>query len=112
MASSVASAREMEKWGREKREMKQKEVYMPREAKRNFATFEPNFDELEKFESKAQKLAQRQEDKEHEGSVPRVAAWSNLRTHRLRQLPVGFRGKERDPRRTTRGSFHHAIPRR
>lgn len=65
MASSVASAKEMERWARDRKEEKQHTVPVKLEEKRKFTDFVPDFDALAKFEGKAQKLAERQEEREH-----------------------------------------------
>jgi len=69
MASSVASASEMEKWRHERQMMKQTTVPVKPEEKQNFKGFVPDFDALAKFEDKVQKLAERQEDREQQLEV-------------------------------------------
>lgn len=69
MASSVASAREMERWARERREAVQRSVPVPQAAKQNFNQLQPDFQQLEKFETKVQQLAERQEARESELEV-------------------------------------------
>eukprot|EP00322_Chrysochromulina_rotalis_P021275 CAMPEP_0115867118 /NCGR_PEP_ID=MMETSP0287-20121206/20602_1 /TAXON_ID=412157 /ORGANISM="Chrysochromulina rotalis, Strain UIO044" /LENGTH=192 /DNA_ID=CAMNT_0003321711 /DNA_START=19 /DNA_END=597 /DNA_ORIENTATION=- len=72
MASSVASAREMERWARERREATQRTVNMPVEAARQMQAMQPDFEALQKYEKKVQQLAQRQEDREEELKVDPV----------------------------------------
>ena len=72
MASSMASARDMERWAKERRDASSSSVTMPADANRNFNTLNPNFDQLAAFEKKVQQLAQRKEDKEHELEVDPV----------------------------------------
>ena len=69
MASSVASAREMERWARERREAGQRTVPVPQAAKRDFNALQPDFDQLANFEKKVHQLAERQEAKESELEV-------------------------------------------
>lgn len=69
MASSVASGKEMEKWGREEKQKVQTRIEMPAAASRNFSAGIVDYDQLEKFETRAQRLAERQEAKEHELEV-------------------------------------------
>ena len=64
MASSVASAKEMERWKRERNEARQRTVHMKPEAARQFNSFNPDLDQLATFERKAQELAERQQDRE------------------------------------------------
>ena len=59
MASSVASAREMERWAKERREAQQRSVYMPAEAKRGMSSMKPDFEHLETFEKRVHQLAER-----------------------------------------------------
>ena len=69
MATSVASAKEMERWRREKEMAKATKVDMPEAARKHFDGMTANFEELEKFERKVHKLVERQEAKEHELEV-------------------------------------------
>ena len=69
MASSVSSAKEMERWARERREKTQRTVPVAQAASRSFNSFVPDFEQLAKYEDKAQRLAERQEDREHELEV-------------------------------------------
>ena len=69
MASSVASAKEMERWAKERKEKAQRTVPVNQEARKNFGSFKPNFDELANFEHKVQRLAERQEDREQQLEV-------------------------------------------
>lgn len=52
--------------------MSAREVYVKPETKRNFSSMQPNFDQLSAFETKAQRLAERQEAKETELEVEPV----------------------------------------
>ena len=52
--------------------MSAREVYVKPEAKRSFSSMQPNFDQLSNFETKAQRLAERQEAKETELEVEPV----------------------------------------
>jgi hypothetical protein len=72
MASSVASAREMERWARERREAVQRSVHMPLEAKKQMSAMTADLDALATFERKVQQLAQRQEEKEEALAVDPV----------------------------------------
>ena len=72
MASSVASAREMERWARERREAVQRSVHMPLEAKNQMSAMTADLDALATFERKVQQLAQRQEEKEEALAVDPV----------------------------------------
>ena len=72
MASSMASARDMERWAKERRDAASTSVVMSADAHRNFNALNPNFDQLAAFETKVQQLAQRQEVKEHELEVDPV----------------------------------------
>ena len=65
MASSVASASEMERWARDRREAKQRQVYTKQADKRDFSSFNPDFESLQTFERKAQQLAEKQEAREN-----------------------------------------------
>lgn len=69
MASSVASAREMERWAREKREATQRSVPVSLSVKQNFNGFNPDMEQLATFERKVQQLAEKQEAKESELEV-------------------------------------------
>ena len=69
MASSVASAREMERWAKERKEAVQHSVPVSLTAKQNFKSFQPDLEQLAKFEDKVQQLAERQEAKESELEV-------------------------------------------
>ena len=69
MASSVASAREMERWAKERKEATQRSVPVSLTAKQNFKSFQPDLEQLAKFEDKVQQLAERQEAKESELEV-------------------------------------------
>ena len=72
MASSVSSAKEMERWARERREKAQRTVAVSQASSRSFNSFVPDFEQLAKYEQKAQQLAERQEDREHELEVEPV----------------------------------------
>ena len=64
MSSSVASAKEMERWRREKAEMVATAVHVPDAARHNFHSMKPNLEQLAKFESKVHQLVDKQEAKE------------------------------------------------
>lgn len=64
MASSVASAKEMERWRRERAEMRATKVHMPESARQNFHMMKPDIEQLAKFEAKVHQLVEKQEAKE------------------------------------------------
>ena len=64
MASSVASAKEMERWRREREQAKATAVEMPETARNNFHAMKADMVQLEKFERKVHQLVDRQEAKE------------------------------------------------
>lgn len=69
MASSVASAAEMERWKRARELERAKAVPVSQQQQQNFKSMRPDFAELASFESKVQRLAERQEAKEQELEV-------------------------------------------
>ncbi|KAL1519610.1 hypothetical protein AB1Y20_023123 [Prymnesium parvum] len=66
MASSVASAKEMERWRRERELAKASKVDVGDTARKSFMAMKADIEQLEKFERKAHQLVERQEAKEHE----------------------------------------------
>ena len=69
MASSVASASQMERWKRARELERAKAVPVSQQQKQHFSSMVPNFDELASFETKVQRLAERQDAKEEELEV-------------------------------------------
>eukprot|EP00966_Prymnesium_polylepis_P035177 817563-Prymnesium_polylepis.1 len=69
MASSVASAKEMERWRRERELEKATKVEMPDAARKGFHSMAVDMEQLAKFERKAHKLVDRQEAKANELEV-------------------------------------------
>ncbi len=63
MASSVVSARDLERWAKGRAEDKQGTVSMPKDAQKNFNSMTPDFEALSKFEDKVERLEQRREAK-------------------------------------------------
>mmetsp|Transcript_2356 Transcript_2356/g.3958 ORF Transcript_2356/g.3958 Transcript_2356/m.3958 type:complete len:172 (+) Transcript_2356:14-529(+) len=61
MASSVASAREMERWARERAEKKDNTIPMPEAACKSFKEMKPDFAALEKFEAKLHRTIEHRE---------------------------------------------------
>ena len=66
MSSSVASGKHMERWAAERREKSATAVPVAAAARRNFSSFQPDMEQLEKFEEKVHRHVERQEMKESE----------------------------------------------
>ncbi|KAL3919211.1 MAG: hypothetical protein SGPRY_005714 [Prymnesium sp.] len=69
MASSVASAKEMERWRREREQTRASRVEVGETARKSFHAMKVDVQQLEKFERKAHELVERQEAKEREITV-------------------------------------------
>jgi hypothetical protein len=69
MASSVVSGKQMEAWQREREFVAARAVQTTKEKRENFNAMKPDFKALEDHEGKVQRLAERQEAKEHELEV-------------------------------------------
>jgi hypothetical protein len=61
MASSVVSARDLERWAKERAEAKQASVPMPKVAKDDFYAMKPDFEALSKFEAKVERFEEKRQ---------------------------------------------------
>jgi len=61
MASSVVSARDLERWAKERAELKQGTVPMPKAATDSFNAMKPDFEALAKFEQKKERIEEKRE---------------------------------------------------
>jgi hypothetical protein len=65
MASSVVSARDLERWAKERAEVQQSSVPMPKVAKDKFNAMVPDFEALSKFEAKVEKYEEKRQAKQN-----------------------------------------------
>eukprot|EP00967_Tisochrysis_lutea_P113092 scaffold179274_cov18-Tisochrysis_lutea.AAC.1 len=64
MASSVVSARDLERWAKERAAASQTSVPMGRAARQSFHTMQPDFEALATFEHKLEQLEEKRQAKE------------------------------------------------
>eukprot|EP00962_Isochrysis_galbana_P009376 scaffold2619_cov123-Isochrysis_galbana.AAC.12 len=65
MASSVVSARDLERWAKERADAQQSSVPMPKVAKDSFNAMKPDFEALSKFEAKVEKFEVKRQAKQN-----------------------------------------------